>query len=342
MPHQKYSPLRLLTAAVLAAVLFFALRAGFAAADGLQTLCGGRYGLRAAAPLDDAQRENARRAAAALDAGIAFWGESTDVVRAQNGAAKAEAKVIVCEGEPALALGAHCLYGRAPAAAENGVCMVSLPLAQALWGAADVTGQTLVWQDTAYTVCGAAAGEGLWLLCPAPAGIPLTAVELAGLPAGDPRAAAQGVAAAAGLGQDAVLVPEGTLAAAAGLLAWLPLALAGLTLAGRAAALIWRRLGPGAARQTLLFGAALLLASALPAVLAALPAWLIPNRWSDFDFWRALCALPARTLQDILSAPPSVRDTTLQRLLVQAAAACTAALSAAAVAMRRRSEHGSV
>lgn len=319
-------------AAVLAAGLFLALRAAFAAADGLQILCGGSYSLRAAAPLSAAQRENAREAAAGQGLDIAFWGETQAAVQAKKDpapATQAEAKGIVCEGEPALALGARYRYGQAPAATQADACAVSLPLAEALWGGQDVRGETLLWQDRAYTVCGVAEGESAWLLCPAPAGgaLALTGIELAGLPAGDPRGAAQTVARAAGLDEAAVLLlPGGTLAAAADLLAWLPLALAGLALAGRAAVLALRRLGPGPVRQGVLFAAALVAALALPRLLAVLPAWLIPNRWSDFAFWRALLALPGETLQGLLAAPPAVRDIVLQRWLLQSAAATAAAL----------------
>lgn len=333
--RKKNAWLRLALAAALAAGLLLALRAAFAAADALHTLSGG-YSLRAAAPLSAAQRENAQKAAAELGLDIAFWGETQAAVQAKKDpapATQAAAKGIVCAGEPALVLGAQYRYGRAPAAAETDACAVSLPLAEALWGGQDVCGQTLLWQDRAYTVCGVAAGEGAWLLCPAPEGtvFAMTGIELANLPAGDPRGAAQTVARAAGLDEGAVLLPGGTLAAAARLLAWLPLALAGLALIGKATALALRRLGPGPARQGALFVAALGLALALPQLLAALPAWLIPNRWSDFDAWQTLLALPAETLQSLLAAPPTVRDIALQRLLLQSAAATAAALLMTAV-----------
>ena len=176
-----------------AAGLFAALRAAFAAAGQLQVLCGGGYGIRAEAPLGDTQREDAAAAAAALGAGAAFWGEVQDTVQTENSpapAVQAEAEIVVYAGEPALALGALYRYGRAPAAHEAAVCAVSWPLAEALWGGQDVTGQVVTWQGRTYTVCGVAEGDAAWLLCPAPAGAALTAIELTGLPAGDPRGAA--------------------------------------------------------------------------------------------------------------------------------------------------------
>lgn len=346
--HKDRAWLRLLLAAALAAGLLLALRAAFAAADALHTLSGGGYSLRAAAPLTDAQQENAQKAAADQGLDIAFWGETSAAVQAKKDpapATQAAAKGILCAGKPALALGAQYRYGRAPAAAETDACAVSLPLAEALWGGQDVCGQTLLWQDRAYTVCGVAEGTSAWLLCPAPEGsaFAMTGIELAGLPAGDPRGAAQTVARAAGLDEGAILLlPGDTLVAAAGLLAWLPLMLAGLALIGKAAALALRRLGPGPARQGALFAAALGLALALPQLLAALPAWLIPNRWSDFTTWQTLLALPAETLQSLLAAPPTVRDIALRRWLLQSAAATAAALlmTAALFAVLRPGKDG--
>lgn len=318
--------------AALAVGLFLTLRAAFMAADGLQILCGGGYSLRAALPLSTDRQESACRVAADLGLDIAFWGETKATVQARRDpapAVQAEAAVIVCAGEPALALGAQYRYGRAPAAAEADTCAVSRPLAEALWGGQDVCGQTLLWQDRAYTVCGVAEGKSAWLLClvPAKSDMALTGIELAGLPTGDPRGAAQTVARAAGLAENTVLLlPGGTLAAAAWLLAWLPLALAGLALGGKAMALALRRLGPGPARQTVLFAGALGVALVLPRLLAALPAWLIPNRWSDFSFWQTLLALPGDTLHGLAAAPPAVRDIAQQRLLLQSAAAAAGAL----------------
>lgn len=320
---------RLACAMLLGAALLWALRAGFSAADGLRVLYGGGYGLRAAAPLSAAQRENAEQAAAELGAAVTFWGEAADTVSAPDrpAAVPVTAAVISSAGDPAPAFGARWLYGRAPAAGETGTCAVSLALAEALWGGRDVTGQTLVWQDRGYTVCGVAESDAVWLLCPAPDGMALTAVELSGLPAGDPRGAAGTVAQAAGLAEGEVLyIPGGTLAAAAGLLAWLPLALAGLWMAAKTAAAALRSVPGGAVRQGIGFAAALALALALPRLLAAVPAWLIPDRWSDFGFWRALLALPGRTLQALLAAPPTVRDVALRRLLLQSGGAGAAAL----------------
>lgn len=314
--------------------LFLALRAAFTAAGALQVLYGGGYGIRANAPLSEAQREGAAATAAELGAAAAFWGETHGTVKTENStapAAQAETEIVVYAGEPALALGAVYRYGRAPAAGETDVCAVSLPLAEALWGGQDVTGLVLTWQERAYTVCGVAESDALWMLCPAPAGAVLTAIELTGLPAGDPRGAAMTVLRAAGLEENnAALIPGGTLAAAAALLAWLPLAAAGLALAAGLGRAVLSRVPSAAGRQCLGFAAALGFALLLPRILAAVPAWLIPDRWSDFDHWRTLLALPGQTLQSLLAAPPSVRDGALQMELLRAAAADTAALLCAA------------
>ena len=88
---------------------------------------------------------------------------------------------------------------------------------------------------------------------------------------------------------------------------------------------IWRRLPR---RPALRWGAgfslALAAAAALPAVLAALPRWLVPSRWADFDFWGGLTATAAETLQSLFFLPRTVCDAALPGLLL-AAGGCLAA-----------------
>ena len=108
-----------------------------------------------------------------------------------------------------------------------------------------------------------------------------------------------------------LLIPGGTLAAGAELMLWLPLLFAGLLLAARLAGLYVRRYKSGLMPQILLFGLALLFARMLPSMLSALPAWLIPNRWSDFTFWAALLELPKQTLRDLIALPPTIKDVAL-------------------------------
>lgn len=351
MPGGRFSPARLALWLLWGAALLFCLRAGRASADRLLTLYGGGYGLRSSAPMSMEQRVSARRLAADLGADIAFWGQANAAVAAsgEDGSPRtAQAAVIFCEDEPALALGVRCRYGRLPSAEEADACCVSSALSLALWGARAVCGRELFWQGTARTVCGVAESETPWLLCPVPPAqaasaqvdnteaLAFTGIELHALPAGDPRGTAQQVAAAAGL--PFLPVPGGTLAAAAKLLCRLPLIFAGAALALALWHALGQRLGSGA-RRALWFGLALALALALPALLDTLPAWLIPNRWSDFSFWRALAALPGQTLHSLLALPPSVRDDTLQMLLLQGAAADAGALaltSFAVIACSRR------
>ena len=107
-------------------------------------------------------------------------------------------------------------------------------------------------------------------------------------------------------------------------LGWLPVAAAALLLAVR----LWQSLPLRRGGRALAGAAlALALALALPALLGALPRWLIPGRWADAAFWRGLGDTLAETLNTFLHLPGTARDGLLARTLL-GAAACLAALPA--------------
>lgn len=314
------------------ALAFGCLRTGFSAAAALDALGRDGYSLRPAAPLRAGQAEQLQKAAAEQELDLAFWTETDgEAVGALDRTAPATG--IACWGEPSLAFGTVCLYGRLPAAAETDACAVTLALARALWGGEDVTGLELRWQDRRYIVCGVVEEEReLWLLYPAQTpDLPWTGVELGSVPRGDPRGAARQLAMTAAL-DDALAVPGGTLAAAARLLVWLPLALAGVALLVGLVRGVLRRLNGPVQKEALLFALALAGALALPLMLETLPGWVIPNRWSDFAFWSALAELPGQTLRTLLALPPSVRDTVLRLELLRAAFSAAGALLALTLA----------
>lgn len=61
-------------------------------------------------------------------------------------------------------------------------------------------------------------------------------------------------------------------------------------------------------RQVTGFALLLMAALALPHLLAALPRWLVPSRWSDMNFWMDLGNLVQQSLVAFVSLTNSIRD----------------------------------
>ena len=61
-------------------------------------------------------------------------------------------------------------------------------------------------------------------------------------------------------------------------------------------------------RQVAAFALLLMAALALPDLLAALPRWLVPSRWSDMNFWMDLGNLVQQSLMAFVSLTNSIRD----------------------------------
>lgn len=283
----------------------------------------GGYGLRFAEPLAAAQAQALEQAAAQQGVDLALWREEDARLTTPLGRS-AGVRLVYTTGSPALCFPVEYVRGTAPGAAQADGCAVSTALADALFGSRDVTGLTLDLPGGARTITGVLQGEAPLALCPAGSGAGWTGAELGRVPSGDPRGAARQLLQSAGLGQGAQYLPYGTLKGVLAALGWLPAAAAALLLAVR----LWQSLPLRRGGRALAgFALALALALALPALLGALPRWLIPGRWADAAFWRGLGDTLAETLNTFLHLPGTARDGLLARTLL-GAAACLAALPA--------------
>lgn len=283
----------------------------------------GGYGLRFAEPLAAAQAQALEQAAAQQGVDLALWREEDARLTTPLGRS-AGVRLVYTTGSPALCFPVEYVRGTAPGAAQADGCAVSTALADALFGSRDVTGLTLDLPGGARTITGVLRGEAPLALCPAGSGAGWTGAELGRVPSGDPRGAARQLLQSAGLGQGAQYLPYGTLKGVLAALGWLPAAAAALLLAVR----LWQSLPLRRGGRALAgFALALALALALPALLGALPRWLIPGRWADAAFWHGLGDTLAETLNTFLHLPGTARDGLLARTLL-GAAACLAALPA--------------
>ena len=301
----------------------------------------GGYALRFARPLTAAETDALARAAAEQQLDLAVWRQTEIALTAPSGRA-ANAGLLAVSGSPVLCCPLRCLAGTYPGAGQQDGCAVSAALADALFGSRDVAGLTLEVDGKTRRITGVLDSAEAFVLCPLSDAAGCTGASLARLPAGDPRGAVQTLLRSAGLPQnDAVLLPCGTLRGALLGLAALPLVAAGLALLGR----LWRALPlQGGARWAAGFCAAVAAALALPALLAALPRWLIPSRWSDGSFWAGLAATLHSTLRAFFTLSSAVPDRLLADTLLAAAGwlcamAAGALLLAWAAAMPGRALH---
>ncbi|MDD4851226.1 MAG: ABC transporter permease [Gemmiger sp.] len=243
--------------------------------------------------------------------GVSFWGQTTAQVRraAQpEDAPLNNVPVLFYTGNAETVWPGVYRYGQAPPPLSSADCAVSAPLAWQLFGSVEVVGLRILVGQTPYTICGVMAGQNNLLLAPTTRMDGFTAIEItpgantsantgAGAsPYRDPEAFVRAWLQTAGFAAPSTQLYGNELGAVANFLAWVPLCLAAL-LVGATAAKASRR-WPWHCRNGALFAVLLLLALGLPALLAHIPSWLTPTRWSDFAWWGNLGAvLTARVAQ---------------------------------------------
>lgn len=251
-----------------------------------------------------------------------FWGQALQQKIQSMHATQADVLYFVGEGEAVWP--AHFLQGGWPGPGDTAGCAVSSELAWQLYGSGDVVGQTLTWQKRQYTVRGVFGQKAALLLARAAQGSGFTAVELGGPPPRDPMQAGRDFALAAGLEEPWQTVCGPELGGIALLLTWLPAVWAGL-LAGRTALGRLRAL-PKAKRQAAWLLLAVAAAALLPALLAALPAWLLPAQWGSPAAWAQVAGAVRARWQGWLGLAPALKDVAAKQLLAAQAVLCLTAL----------------
>ena len=209
------------------------------------------------------------------------------------------------------------LSGGAPARGSTKTCSISEGAAFALWGGANVTGQSLTWKGQDYAVQGVFKGEdSLVIVQAAPDSkvlfhnMQLSFANNAG------RQAAEEFLARTNFGNPQLLDMP-LIGWMLGMLAFLPALLIGLWLPARL--IIHGLRQRGNARKLLYYippaiaiaGIDLFLLSRMESV----PAALIPSRWSDFGYWSALSGNIAERVKTWLSMPQAGDITLLFALL---------------------------
>lgn len=238
-----------------------------------------------------------------------YWAQQNKKVTIHQSNAQAQADCLFFYGDAAKVWPTNFLAGTYPGQLEEKGCAVSRQLAWQLFGSTDVLGLTVTINETDYTIRGVFEGDDPLLLASCPEG-PAGGwqnVELDGFDSSkDIREQALQFASSSGLGTPQHLVNGGSVVSVMQLLASLPILI--LLIAGFIGILRRQKQMGALRRNILLFGVLFALALLLPWMLAKLPPWLLPTRWSDFSFWGGVAKQIGQRLQEWWLLPPFLKD----------------------------------
>ena len=246
-----------------------------------------------------------------------FWNEHRASLTSEFKTASTDC--ISFSGDASTVWPAVYIIGATPGVTDSIGCVVSEALAWRLWGSFDVVGMPVKVDESERVIRGVFKGEDELALLPyrdEDTSQSWSAVDLVGGPADAVRADAENFAQAAGLGKPDYIIMNGS-PSVAGALAALPLLI--LSCYGLAMIIVFIRKRFREARKPVFYICLILIAVALPAALRALPAWLIPTRWSDFSFWSSLADQALSGMKEFLRATPQLRDVELRVLLIKQA-----------------------
>ena len=244
-----------------------------------------------------------------------FWHQHSATFSA--GLRTAQAPAISFSGDAMLVWPAEYITGNAPGQLDASGIAVSHALAHRLWGSTSIIGKRVYVNDVPRTVRGVFSGETELALIPYHieyTGQSWTAAELAGGPAHSTRNCAQSFAISSGLGHPSHILMSGPISVAR-LMAFSPL----IFLAAYVVVLCAKFIKKHYPQTTspICIACGILLAILLPIALNALPPWVIPTRFGDFQFWGNLIAQAQASLLEFLSVTPMQRDVEFRLLLLR-------------------------
>lgn len=258
---------------------------------------------------------------------LAFGGESTAAVSFQN---KAQSSTVIrFLGDGGACFPAVFVRGGYAGDRDAFCCSVSTQLAWQLFGSDDIVGQNVQIDDKSYEIRGVFKNDENVCVTGADSKATLTNAEISGTTPTDRRTQALNFAKSAGFGAPKSMVYGESMAALANLAAWLPLFMAACFMLcavfGKISAL------PQGVNGVAIFAAALCFALLLPFILAEIPAWLIPAKWSDFTFWTTLWQTLGDRIKEWFSLAPCIKDVAAKgemlRLTIFTVAACGCAVN---------------
>ena len=217
------------------------------------------------------------------------------------------APCIVFSGDSVLVWQANYINGAAPGVTDGVGCAVSSALAFELWGGNDVVGKPINVDGEERVVRGVFESELLLALLSVrdeDTSRSFTAIELSGNSSSTTRSDVQDFIRSAGLdAPDIILIDRP--AHLAFFLFLLPLMV--FTIYAVVRFIIRLKKRP-VLIYVIVFLVLLGFAFLLPALLALLPSWMIPSRFSDFSFWGGMISQLGEDLTEYLRLTPRLRD----------------------------------
>lgn len=238
---------------------------------------------------------------------IAYWTEQENSIRNERNHHETEAQVILFAGNGNLVWPHSFLTGGYPGVGDASGCTISAGLADKIFGATDVVGQPVLISETEYQIRGVWDSPELRAMLQLKTNEPVFKnLEALMKTERDYREAAMDLARENQLSCSAII--NGPIAGMlSGFVGSLPFYLAGLALFIK---MIWNALMPCAGFRSRLTAA--LLAAAVVLLMcglrAGVPDYLVPTKWSDFDYWGRLAADYRDQLIELISLTPTSKD----------------------------------
>lgn len=266
---------------------------------------------------------------------VTFWKQtaqlqlSTDYGSATTGA-------VFGDGDLYGVYPATFIYGTYPSTIDTAGIAVSEGLAWQLWGGGDIVGTEFTWQGTTYIIRGVFKGTRPMALFQIDSSrnktLEYTGVNLLGTSEGDPRTSAQNFVGELGLGTPNQIISGSSFVVVLQMLALLPITFVALWLVAHL--LLQLKKLEFWPRQIVLFLFILALAILLPKLLGLLPAWVVPNKWSDLDSWSAFNQELYTRLTEWLSVYPSFYDVSIKLVIIRQVLLAVPALFVSTAAIR--------
>ncbi len=295
--------------------------------------------LRYTTPLDYQTIQNARTYASDNESDLSptFWRQQKSTIQASAEAEllASDLDTICYDGDGFTVWPARFCYGGFPGDLDTGSCVLSTELAWQLWGGLDVVGQTCLIDGSEYTVQGVFEHAEMLALVAVNStaadtwqNVELSRSDSAAELLQDERTLAETFAVESGLGTPDALVDGSLLQGFTSILSLLPLILIFLVLC------FWlilrlKHLDPWK-RGALIFLGLLGFSLLLPQLLAFIPAWSTPGKWSDFTYWSDLATQFNAYLQEWFLLPPFLKDAQAKGTLAKLFLSCIAAIPGAA------------
>lgn len=244
-----------------------------------------------------------------------FWYESSKEVG--NEYASVRATTIYVNGEENAVLPVQYLIGNGLSVVDDIGCTISNTLAYRLFGDIEVVGCTIEIDEEYRTIRGVFEENELLVLLSVrdenTSGM-YSAVELTGGKNNPARSDIESYLTSSGLGK-ADIILLGTPLVILNLVGALPVPILVIY------AFVWllRMLKhfPQIIKALVVFALLLIIALLLPLVLAKLPSWIVPTRWSDFTFWGYMFKEQRNNLREYSRTIPTLKDSIYTGLVIK-------------------------